>query len=164
MMNFWERHFLGMDALIAVALAVALAIWLVFQGERHVEELIHGNRTNIYRTLTGISGTLLGFTLASASFALNAVSSRRLVVLRNSRHYPALWRTFFQTTWFLGALTLTALVCMIWDRDSAPTTWLVVPLVLFTCLCVVRLARTIWVLERVIGIVAKPSPISGSAP
>ena len=54
-----------MDALIAVALAVALAIWLVFQGERQIEELIQGNRTNIYRTLTGVSGTLLGFTLAS---------------------------------------------------------------------------------------------------
>ena len=162
MMKFWEKHFLGMDALIAVALAIALAIWLVFQGERHVEELIQGNRTNIYRTLTGVSGTLLGFTLASASFALTAVSSPRLAVLRNSRHYPALWRTFFQTTWFLGALTVTALVCMIWDRDSAPTTWLVVPLVLFTCLCVVRLARTIWILERVIGIVAKPSPNSGA--
>ena len=47
MMKFWERHFLGMDALIAVALAVALAIWLVFQGERHVEELIQGNRANL---------------------------------------------------------------------------------------------------------------------
>ena len=162
-MKFWERHFLGMDALVAFTLASALALWLIFQGERQVEELIQGNRTNIYRTLTGVSGTLLGFTLASASFALNAVSSPRLAVLRNSQHYPALWRTFFQTTWFLGALTLTSLVCMIWDRDSAPTTWLVVPLVLFACLCAVRLARTIWILERVIGIVAKPSPNSGSA-
>ena len=162
-MKFWERHFLGVDAIIAIALAVALATWMIFQGEYQVEKLIHGNRANIYRTLTSVSGTLLGFSLASASFTLNAVSSPRLAVLRNSRHYPALWRTFFQTTWFLGALTLTSLVCMIWDRDSAPTTWLVVPLVLFACLCVVRLARMIWTLERVIGIVSKPSPDSRSA-
>ena len=162
-MKFWERHFLGMDGVIAAALAAALGIWLVFQGERQVEELIQGNRANIYRTLTGVAGTLLGFTLASASFALNAVSSPRLTVLRNSRHYSALWRTFFQTIWLLGMLTLTSLVCMIWDRDSAPTTWLLVPLVLFGCLCVVRLARMIWILERVIGIVAKPLPHSGSA-
>ena len=162
-MKFWEKHFLGMDALIAVALAVALAIWMVFQGERQIEELIHGNRTNIYRTLTSVSGTLLGFTLASASFALNAVSSPRLAVLRNSRHYPTLWRTLFQTTWFLGALTLTALVCMVWDRDNAPTTWLVIPLALFVCLSIFRLARGIWILEQVIGVVAKPSPDSRSA-
>ena len=162
-MKFWEKHFLGVDAVIAVAPAIALVILLVFQGEHQVEELLDGNRTNIYRTLTGVSGTLLGFTLASASFALNVVSSPRLAVLRNSRHYPALWRTFFQTTWLLGALTLTALVCMICDRDSASTTWLVVPLVLFGCLCVARLTRMIWTLERVIGILAKPSPNSGSA-
>ena len=162
-MKFWEKHFLGVDALIAVGLAAALAIWMFFEGNGQIEELVHGNRANIYRTLAGVSGTLLGFTLASASFALNAVSSPRLAVLRNSRHYPALWRTFFQTTWFLGALTLTAIVCMIWDRDSAPTTWLVVPLVLFGCLCVVRLARMIWILQRVIGLVAAPSPDSRSA-
>ena len=152
-----------MDGFIAVALAAALAIWLVLQGERQVEELIQVNRANIYRTLTGVAATLLGFTLASASFALNAVSSLRLAVLRNSPHYPALWRTFIQTTWLLGMLTLTSLVCMIWDRESAPTTWLLVPLVLFGCLCVVRLVRMIWILEQVIGIVGKPSPNSGSA-
>lgn len=162
-MKFWERHFLGADALIAVGLAAGLAIWMFFEGKCQVEELVHGNRANIYRTLASVSGTLLGFTLASASFALNAVSSPRLAVLRNSRHYPALWRTFFQTTWFLGALTLTAIACMIWDRDNAPTTWLVVPLVLFVGLCVVRLARMIWILQRVIGLVAKPSPESRSA-
>lgn len=160
-MKFWERHFLGVEAVIAVSPAVALAIWMGYEGESCVEELLHGNRGNIYRTMTGVSGTLLGFTLASASFALNAASSPRLAVLRNSRHYPALWKTFFQTTWFLGALTLATLVCMIWDRDHGPTTWLVVPLVLFVGLCIVRLARTIWILERVIGIVTKPSPDSG---
>lgn len=162
-MKFWERHFLGVEAVIAVSPAVALAFWMGYEGEGCVEELLHGNRSSIYRALASVSGTLLGFTLASASFALNAVSSPRLEVLRNSRHYPALWQTFFQTTWFLGGLTIASLVCMIWDRDRGPTTWLVVPLVLFVCLCIVRLARTIWILERVIGIVTKPSPGSGSS-
>ncbi len=162
-MKLWERHFLGADALIAVGIATGLAIWMFLEGECQVEELISGNRANIYRTIAGVSGTLLGFTLASASFALNAVSSPRLAVLRNSQHYPALWSTFFQTTWFLGALTVTAIVCMIWDRDSAPTTWLVVPLVLFASLCVVRLARTIWLLQRLISLVAKPSQDSRPA-
>lgn len=162
-MKFWERHFLGVDALIAVGLAVALAIWMFFEGKCQVEELVQGNRANIYRTLASVSGTLLGITLASASFALNALSSPRLAVLRNSRHYPALWQTFFQTTWFLGALTLIAIICMIWDRDSAPTTWLVVPLVLLAGLCVVRLSRMIWILQQVIGLIAKPPPDSSSA-
>ena len=163
-MKFWERHFLGLDALIAVGLAAGLATWMFFEGKCQIEELVHGNRANIYRTLAGVSGTLLGFTLASASFAMNVISSPRLAMLRNSQHYPALWRTFFQTTWFLGALTLAALVCMIWDRDDSPTTWLVVPVTLFVCLSVFRLARVIWILEQVIGVLAKPSPDSRPAP
>ena len=163
-MKLWERHFLSVDAAIAVALTIVLAIWYeAFEGVHYVEELLQGNRTNIYRTLAGISGTLLGLSIASASFTLNAVSSPRLAVLRNSRHYPTLWRTLFQTTWFLGGLTLTALVCMIWDRDNAPTTWLVIPLALFVCLSIFRLARVIWILEQVIGVLAKPSPDSRSA-
>lgn len=163
-MKFWERHFLGLDALIAVGLAAALAIWyLAFDGANDVAELLQGNRTNIYRTLAGISGTLLGLSIASASFTLNAVSSPRLAVLRNSRHYPTLWRTLFQTTWVLGALTLAALVCMIWDRDDAPTTCLVIPLSLLVCLAVFRLARVVWLLQQVIGVVTKPSSDSRSA-
>ena len=163
-MKFWQRHFLGVDALTAVGLIAALVIWyLAFEGADYVEELLRGNRTNIYRTLASIAGTLLGLSIASASFTLNAVSSPRLAVLRNSRHYPTLWRTLFQTTWFLGALTIAALVCMIWDRDCAPTTWLVIPLALFVCLSVFRLARVIWILEQVIGVVARPSRDSRSA-
>lgn len=163
-MKFWQRHFLGVDALIAFGLTAALAVWyLVFEGADHVEQLLQGNRTNIYRTLASISGTLLGLSIASASFALNALSSPRLAVLRNSQHYPTLWRTLFQSTWFLGGLTIAGLVCIIWDRENAPTTWLVIPLALFVCLSIVRLARVVWILEQVIGILAKPSPDSRSA-
>ena len=82
-MKLWRRQFLVADAIVAMALAAALAIWyLAFEGADHVAELLQGNRTNIYRTLAGNSGTLLGLSIASASFTLNAVSSPRLSVLR----------------------------------------------------------------------------------
>lgn len=150
-MTFWQRHFLVMDASLPVAIASALAIWHgQFEGSQHLEELLEGNRANVYRTVATISGTLLGFSLASASFALNAVSSPRLKVLRNSQHLPTLWKTFFQTTWFLGAACVMAVVCIIWDRETAPNTWLPIPLTLFAGLSVVRIMRTIHLLERII--------------
>ena len=117
-------------------------------------------RANVYRTVATISGTLLGFSLASATFALNVVSSPRLKMLRNSQHYPTLWKTFFQTTWFLGALTLVAIACIIWDRESAPSTWLAIPLTLFAGLSAVRLVRMIHLLEQIAVIGAAPSPTS----
>lgn len=152
-MKFWLRHFLVMDASIPVAVALGLTLWYwLCGGSQIVDEMLDGNRANVYRTLATISGTLLGFSLAAASFALNAVSSPRLKVLRNSPHYPTLWRTFFQTTWFLGAACVMAVVCIIWDREAAQSTWLTIPLTLAVGLSMVRLARVIHLLEKILVI------------
>ena len=160
----WGRHFLGLEALVAILPAVALATWMLwFDGSDHVHTLLHGNRTNIYRTVATLSVTLLGFSLAAASFALNSTSSPRLTVLHQSPHYPTLWKTFFQTVHILGALALTSLVCMIWDRDCAPNTLLLIPFTLFAGLSTIRLARVIWILEQIIGLVSMPPRRDGDA-
>ena len=163
-LRFWRSHFLGLEAMVAAIPVIVFAVYLLaFDGQSRVDEFVYGNRTNIYRTVATIAGTLLGFSIAVASLVLNFVSSARLAVLRGSPQYPSLWKTFFQATRFLGALTLTALICLIWDRDTQPVTWLIVPVCLFAGLCVMRLLRVIWILEQIIGIVSKPSPDLGAA-
>ena len=156
--QYWREHFLAVEASAALVLTGALAVWLVvLGGEAEVDKLLNGNRANIYRSLASIAGTLLGFSIAVASLVLSFISSKRLQILRGSRHYGSLWRTFFQTTRLLGASTIMALVCLLWDRDGAPCTWLVIPLCLFVTLTVVRLLRVIWILEQIILVVTKPS-------
>lgn len=162
--GFWRRHFMEVEALAAVLPNILLVIWLVFfDGMSAVNDLVSGNRANIYRTVASIAGTLLGFSIAVASLVLNFASSPRLAVVRRSRHYPELWKTFFQTTRFLGGLTVIALVCLIWDKDDAPLSWLVIPFCLFLSLAIVRLVRVIWILEQIIGIVSRPSPVGDRA-
>ena len=157
--GFWRRHFLGVESLVAILPCVALAIWLVFfDGMLAANALISDNRVNVYGTTAGIAGTLLGFSITVASLVLNFASSQRLAVVRRSRHYPKLWKTFFQTIRFLGGLTVIALICLIWDKDEAPNTWLIVPFCLFLSLSIVRLIRVVWILEQIIGIVSSPSP------
>ena len=157
--QFWRKHFLASEAVASAVPAAVLLVWFVFfGGEVRVEEFIDGNKVNIYRTTATIAGTLLGFSIASVSLALSFASSERLTVLRESQHYSALWKTFFQAIRLLGALTLTALACLIWDNEKAPVAWLVIPLCLFAALAAVRLLRVIWILEQIVTIVAKPSP------
>ena len=158
---YWRRHFLGVEAALAVAPALTLLAWFVLgDGRECVDGLMSEARADIYRTTATISGTLLGFLIAVTSLVLNFVSTARLALLRTSEHYPAMWETFFQTTRVLGALTVTALVCLVFDKDGASLPWLVVPFVLFLSLSLARLLRVIWILERIIGIVSRPSPSS----
>ena len=66
-----------------------------------------------------------------------------------------LWKTFSATIRALAGATLIALLCLLIDRDSAPAPWLVVLLVLATALALLRIGRTIWVLEHIISLVTR---------
>ena len=157
LLKYWHGHFLGIEAVVAIVPGVALATWLVgYGGDLHVDQFMDSNRANIYRTTAGISGTLLGFSIAAVSLVLNSASSPRLSLVRNSRHYPVLWKTFLQTTKSLGALTVISLVCLTWDRESSPQTWLVVPFCFLLTLSILRLFRVVWILEQIITIVTAP--------
>ncbi len=157
LIRFWKKHFLCMEVGIVILLTLLLVAWFYFlEGESYIDELMHGNRTNIYITTATIAGSLLGFSVTTTSIMLGFSSSDRLSVVRGSAHYPVLWKTFFQAIQYLGCLTVTSLLCLIWDRDSAPVSWLVFPFFMFFGLSVVRLARVLWILERVIEIIIKP--------
>ena len=157
--SFTREHFLGVDAGVVIALTLLFIAWfLSFGGASHVDALMQGNRANIYGTTATIAGSLLGFSIAVTSIVIGLSSSDRLAIVRGSAHYSTLWKTFLQTTRCLGALTITALICLIRDKDTDPVSWFVIPFLLFAGLSVVRLARSIWILEQLIEIIIKPQP------
>lgn len=157
-MTRWRRHFLAMEAAVVIGLTGLLACWMLFfDGVAFVQELMNGNRANIYRTTASISGTLLGFSIAGLSLILNFSSSPSLNLTRNSKHYPTLWKTFAQTTRCLGALTIVSLLCLALDKECAQIPWLVIPFCLFAGLSIVRLLRVVWIIEQIVGIISKPS-------
>ena len=157
--TLWRRHFLRLEATVAVLPSLALLAWFVlFGGIVWVDDFLTGVRTDLYRTTAAVAGTLLGFSIAVASLVLSFVPAERLSLLRESEQYPSLWKTFFQTTRLLGALTLTALVCLVVDKDESPLTWMIVPFCLFVSLSVARLMRVIWILEQIVMLVSRPEP------
>ena len=158
LVKYWHRHFLGLEFCLASIPAILIAIWIMgFDGSSHIDNFMREVRSNIYRSIATISGTLLGFSIAAVSIVINFASSERLRLLRESGVYSKIWKAFFQATKILGSLTIVALVCLTWDRDDAPLSWLAIPISLLICLSIARVIRVIWMLEQIVKILTKPS-------
>lgn len=156
---FWKKHFLFAEFILAVLLTVAFTVWYcAFDGARPAAALLQGNRATFYGTTASILGSLLGFVITATSIVLGFSTSDRLVVVRESAAYPMLWNTFSDTIRTLAFATIVSLACLLFDRDSAPTSWLAIPLVFSLLLSLFRMRRTIWVLEQIIALVTKPPP------
>ena len=159
MPGFWKRNFLIAEGVLAILLTICFAAWFWgFGGKAATFALLKDNRAPLYGTMASIFGSLLGFVITATSIVLGFSASDRLVVVRESAQYPMLWKTFSATIRALAGATVVALLCLLVDRDSAPTSWLGVPLFFVVLLSLLRISRTIWVLEHIIGLVTKPPP------
>jgi hypothetical protein len=155
---WWRANFLWAELGLSIALAGGTAAWIyALNGAPDIDCLLFGNRPAIYGTLAGIFGALLGFVIATLSIIVALGSIETLKVVRESKHYPTLWRTFQAAIRALALGTAAALVALIADRDRDPEHAVFVALVFATALVIVRLARAIWILQRVLGLAVRPS-------
>ena len=165
--RFYGAWFLLLEFVLAVVACSAFVVWAVcFDGAARVEEVLQGNRADVYGTLASICGSLFGFTITAVSVVMATSGSPRLQVVRASKHYGDMWQIFLSSIRCLGAATIILIVGLLVDRDEAPRMW-VFYMALFTISVVmVRLARVVWVLGRVIQLVNSPSrsrpPIMGA--
>ena len=156
MIPLWRKNFLPIEYGLAVVVTCGFAIWIfLFEGVQHINVILASNRATLYGTLASISGSLLGFVLTASSIVLSLSNSPSLAILRNSKHYPTLWKIFNATIKTLAFSTFTTLTCLLFDRDNKPVTWLVVPAIFAVILSCFRLMRTIWAFERVISLVTQ---------
>ena len=161
MMMFWKRNFHWLEPLVVALLAAVASAWV--EQSRYackIEELIHGNRAPIYGALASVFGALLGFVLTAVSIILGFSSLPQLTIVRESKHYPMLYRAFILTTWVLGAACLAALLALIFDRDEYPRRfWFYAAATtgLAASVCVVR---SVWLLEQIVLIACQPLPTS----
>ena len=163
--DWWRTHFLGAELAVALLAGAAFALWdYQFGGARLINTLLGGNRAAIYGALASLWGSLLGFTLAAVSIALGFASSDRLAIVRESKHYAILWRIFTATMRGLSLATGVALAGLIADRDAAPVQALLCLCATTSLLAALRVARTIWVFERIIALVTAPDKSTGNAP
>jgi hypothetical protein len=149
--NWWRKNFLTVELCVAVLLSAGLLIWWRYgSGIRVLTEIVHGSRSQIYGTLASIFGSLLGFVITALSVVLGFSSADRLKILRGSSYYKQLWDVFTSAIRVLGFTTLIWLGALFFDRESAPKPLLFVFCLAFSFLAVLRLARCVWVLERIV--------------
>jgi hypothetical protein len=152
--QWWRTNFLRAELLLAILITVLIiTVCDVVSISCNIPILASG-RSILYGTLASIFGSLLGFTITAASIVIAFVDSPRLHIVRQSKHYPALWSIFFSTIRTVGLATLAALAGLLLDEGATTHTWILYPVIFTFLLACFRLARTVWALEKVVGLLA----------
>jgi hypothetical protein len=164
--QWWRANFLRVELGVAFIVTIAFVLWVArYGGDRIVADVLHGNRSAIYGTLASIAGSLLGFAITAMAIILGFVPLERMAVVKESTHYNDLWQTFTSAIRALALATIATLLGLVLDRDASPLRWLVYLCVFAILLSLLRLARCVWVLEKVIRLVTLPSKArSGAGP
>lgn len=154
----WRVRFLLYEGLLSQLLALAFVGLDRYCISAEVSALLLGNRAAFYGTLASIAGSLLGFVITAVSILLAFDSAPSLKLLRDSEHYGMLWSTYKSGIRAMAVATVVSVAALVLDRDDSPSRaslYLVVAAVSFA---VVRLARCLWILEKVIDIVTRRRP------
>lgn len=155
----WDRHFLSFELGVAVAATVAVAIYAFVVAEPSLSESpVFGNRITVYRTAATVGSALLGFTGTIVAVIYGLIDAERLKHLRRSEHRDTMWRVFFSTMRSLALLVIISFVGLIVDHQYEPIVWIAVAFFFAGLLSLFRVARSVWLLQRIIEIMALPSP------
>jgi hypothetical protein len=158
MRHFYGSHFLLIELTGAVAVSCFVAAWgEAGGGWQTIAPLLQDNRAAIYSACASVAGSLLGFVIAALAIVLSSAGSRRLDPVRSADRLQTLFRVLTAATVVLGLATVVALTALLLDRDNLQR-----PLLAYLCFgtvlsSIVTLARTVWILESVVAIVAAPS-------
>jgi hypothetical protein len=138
--------------------AALFALWSErWSGSTIIDKTLDGNRAAVYGALASILGSLLGFVITAVSIVLGFSASEKLSVIRDSIHYPTLWRVYISAIRALAFATIVCIVALVLDRDKQ-INHSIMYLAAFGCiLATARVARCVWVLENIIKLVSQPS-------
>lgn len=155
--QFWRANFLPVEFAVALLLGLAFVIWSeILGGKGCLSYILTNNRAAIYGALASIFGSLLGFAITAVSIVLGFSQLDILAVVRNSVHYSTLWKIYISAMRVLAFATIVSLVGLVGDKDAAPHFWALYLAAVMALLAIVRVARCIWVLEKVIALVTAP--------
>jgi hypothetical protein len=151
--RWWRKHFLIVEMLIGIIVGTGIVIWDIhFGGSAVLDGVAKSNRGQMYGTLASICGSLLGFVITAMSLVLGFASQPKFQVLRSGSQYRILWKVFKSTIHFLGICTVAWLFALAFDRDSHPHPIIVAVALGVSAIAAMRLARSVWVLGKVVEI------------
>jgi len=141
------------ELILAVAATLGVAVWAEwFHGTATIDKLLAGTRATLYGVLATLWGALLGFIIATVTIVLGFLQTPRLKIVRDSEHYGDLWKTFNSAIRVLAFATAAAIAALIADKDAPghPSRIALYICLFASLLAALRLARCIWILQRVV--------------
>jgi len=158
--GWWGAHYLFAELVAAVLATVGVAVWAQgFHGTATVDTLLAGTRAALYGVLATVWGALLGFIIATVTIVLGFLQTPRFKLVRESEHYGDLWKTFHSAIRVLAFATAAAIAALIADKDTPgnPNRIAFYICMFASLLAALRLARCIWILQRVVTLATGPS-------
>lgn len=155
--DFYKRHFLPIEASIAVV--ITFTLYWIFSAKLTSDEinsLLINVQTNIYPVTSIGAITLLGFIITGISILITFTEIPALRPLKTSVQYSNLFKIYFSAIRHLGALTFLSIFGMLVNQNiiSQIIFYLVI---LFVLTSTLRIWRCLWVLEQFIKIIQAAS-------
>lgn len=152
--KFYEKHFLPMEFILSIVVAVAFAAAFELHfGRDGLFASIDKNRANVYGAVASVCGSLLGFVISAVSVIL--VFGQHLQFLKATGHYPTVFEVFFQTILWLAAATMWSFVGMVVDTAGSERIWVAYVMLWLSILVVLRVYRCVWLLKKITAVAAK---------
>ena len=155
--RFYGRNFLFLELLISIAVTIALYVWVEEStGYNVLSELLKDKRGEVYSVLIGVSGSLLGFVIATVAILLGFDNHPRMTLLRESAHYKTLWKVFKSAMRYLAVAALVLIAGLLFDTDPSPNWNVFYACFFMLAISSFRVGRCIWVLHYIIRTITRP--------
>lgn len=156
--EWWDKYFLTLELLTSLGISVFVFVWgEFFSGKVEFARLFTDNLINIYENQVAVFGTLLGFVITAVSIVLGYANDEKLAFIRQTTHYGDLWKVYKSAMRSLALATLTGFAGIILINDDSITSMLIYLNVFAVSLATLRLGRSIWALENIIGLITNYS-------
>ena len=157
--DWFQLHDMATDVILALLGVLGVSLYLtVFDGADVAMKSLAEDRGHIYRTMATVSTSLLGLVMATVTLMVGLLKSERLTLLRRSGQQIALADVFFSTMKCLGIVAAIAFVALLVDNGLTPKLWFEVVVLGLALLAAIRVARAIWVLEKIVKLMLKTKP------
>jgi hypothetical protein len=149
-----RRSSFPFELFIFIVLFVMLwRITAIHTVHRHLYSYLTNQRDGLYTTLLTVEATLLGFVVAVLAIVLGYAQASRFQIVRESRHWTALFESYTRAVRWSAYATALFLIGLLGDRDSSPHPVLTALCMAGLLMSAIALARMLWVTERVVWVV-----------
>lgn len=148
-MRLYFRNRVFIDWLVSILFALFVLFGANHDGlKRHF--IVADER--IYLTVATVSATLLGFSLASASFLISHTRSAGMDVLRKSKSFYELISLLQSTLWRFFVLLIISLICF--SLNLSRFEWGSVIFILFLLPAILSAIALIWTVTAILRLTA----------